>query len=827
MRSTTLRSPVAAYAFLALGAGLIGVHFVLPANQLPQAVTSWIVGFLSFLVVVGGILLHRPERTIHLWLLAAGLGLLSLGDAIWSLYGYVLAPLDPSFSSVAEWVHLSGYAGIVAAFLFLVRSRQRPNLSDLLDGLIVLSGGAVLIWFALMEPVASDGSMSVAGRVLSTAYPTADLLLLVALAQLVVTAGARGFAYRAILLGAAVLFVTDVLYGLETLDGTYVEGGWLDGGWMVAAILWGAAVLHPSIRGLHEHARLRGATLTWTRLGLLAGAALVTPFVIVLYHEGGVLDTILIASAAAVTTLLIFVRMTMLFRDHGRAVVALRDVQARREAEEMLTAANERFQSAARALECVIYEWIPDRDEIRWSEGLAAAFGHPASLVDAPNSWFLDHVHPDDRLAVSATLGHVRAGQTSGQSTYRFQAGDGSYRHVLDRWIVRKNEDGSVAGVIGGMVDVTEGKELERQLRQAQKMEAVGRLAGGIAHDFNNLLLAIAGNAELLAGSPTLAADEQYEVAQILQATGRAAELTRQLLAFSRNQVDGPAAVELNEGVRAAESMLRRLLGSDIEVVTELGDGVGWVPCDALGVEQIVVNLAVNARDAMPAGGLLRISTWHDDDASVLIVEDTGAGMDPVTASRVFEPFFTTKEVGKGTGLGLATVYGIVERAGGSIDVASELSVGTSFRIRLPRVQASPGGEPSSLQAGSHGSESILLVEDEPAVRSLVGRMLAAHGYDVVESPDPAHALERFADETFMPDLVVTDLVMPGMGGGALAERLTELRPGLRVLFISGYSGGADWDSPHALLPKPFTAAELTGAVRQALKAAPARAAVA
>ncbi len=339
------------------------------------------VGFAACIAVVTGILLHRPERQAYLWWLAAGLFLLSAGDAVYRSYEFVFR-IEQPYPSVADYVYLSSCGAILVSVLLLVRSRQRPGLSDFLDGAIVLTGSALLFWFALIGPVARDTSATVASRVVSGAYPSADVLLVVAVAQLVLTAGAKSFAFRALALGAVVLLAADIVYGLQTLQGTYVSGGWLDAGWMLTTALWGTAVLHPSIRSLHTHAPVRHARLTWRRLALLAATSLVTPFVIV-YYSGfdDPLDRGFVAAAATATTLLIFIRMSLLFREHGAAVVALRDVEARKEAARALRLSHERFQSAARALDCAIYEWTAVDGSVLWTDGLRSAFGYPLESV--------------------------------------------------------------------------------------------------------------------------------------------------------------------------------------------------------------------------------------------------------------------------------------------------------------------------------------------------------------------------------------------------------------------------------------------------------------
>jgi signal transduction histidine kinase/CheY-like chemotaxis protein len=790
-------------AFVALCAALVLAHAALPVGSGLQGLAFQAAGLAAFAAAVIGILWHRGRRRPSLWLFAAGLGLLAAGDAAWNAYDHVLRVERP-FPSVGDWIYLAGYVAILGSALF-IRGTRRPQLGDVLDSAIVLVAAGTVLWFLLMRPAAEDTSLSLAGRFLSAAFPAVDALLLVALAQLLVS-GIRSFALDAIALGIAVLFVTDVVYGLMTLQGTYVEGGLLDIGWMTATTCFGAAFLHPSIAASADDAtaprRLNGK-----RLAALAVVALVMPALFALEGHSET-DVALLSAAAMLSTLLVLARMVLLFREHGRASASLRDAEGRRVG---LLAANERLERAASALECALYEWDTETDELTWSNGLAA-FGYAPGLLRTTNAWFLDHVHPEDRDRVAGTLDEVRAGADRGDGTYRFRSGAGGYRDVWDRWIARRDADGALLGVTGGLVDVTEQRQLELQLRQAQKMEAVGRLAGGVAHDFNNLLLAIRGNAELLRAER----DEAEELSAILLAADRAAELTGQLLEFSRTET-AAATSDLNEAVHEAEHILRRLLGADIEVETVLAADAGHVPCDRVSIEQIVINLAVNARDAMPDGGRLAIRTSRDGDEAVLVVEDDGAGMDAETARRAFDPFFTTKGVGKGTGLGLATVYAIAERAGGRIELESEVGRGSTFRVRLPAVAPPPRRRPRPEPREETGSELVLVVEDDGAVRDVVERMLQGRGYEIVTADGAGKAL-ALVEEGLAPDLVVSDLVMPGMNGAALADRLEQLRPGQRFLFISGYSETRpDLLGENRLLRKPFTAAELAGAVRDAL----------
>jgi signal transduction histidine kinase/CheY-like chemotaxis protein len=386
----------------------------------------------------------------------------------------------------------------------------------------------------------------------------------------------------------------------------------------------------------------------------------------------------------------------------------------------------------------------------------------------------------------------------------------------------------------------SERKILEEQLRQAQKMEAVGQLAGGVAHDFNNLLTAIIGNTELLLRTIDLEDRRRLDVLEIHRAAHRAATLTRQLLAFSRKQVLQPRIVDLNGVVAELTAMLRRIIGEHVELRLQLEPGLGRVLADPNQLEQVITNLAVNARDAMPSGGTLTIRTATLDEAEVLpsspesspllgplvelSVSDNGVGMDERTQARLFEPFFTTKELGRGTGLGLATVYGIVRQSGGHIRVSTRLHHGSTFTIYLPMAEgtAEPEIEAEGWADIPRGTGTILVVEDEDAVRYLACRVLRGNGYRVLEAADPAAALRIVQAEAQPIDLLVTDIVMPGMSGPVLAERLVAARPDLKVLYITGYAEEAierqgALPAGGALLEKPFTAQQLADSARRAL----------
>ncbi len=418
---------------------------------------------------------------------------------------------------------------------------------------------------------------------------------------------------------------------------------------------------------------------------------------------------------------------------------------------------------------------------------------------------------------------------------------DGSHGWVLSNGIAERDETGRVHLIRGTMQDVTEQRNLEEQLRQAQRLEAVGQFAGGIAHDFNNLLTAIRGYAELVLASLPPDDPNRPDVEQIVVASDRATELIRQLLAFSRRQLLRPVVLDPGETIERVVPLLRRLLGEHIEVRVNVAPDVGRILVDPTQFEQVVLNLAANARDAMAEGGQLRIEVANADlDAAyvanhldarsgphvVLVVSDTGVGMDEATRTRIFEPFFTTKPPGQGTGMGLATVYGIVKQSGGSIYVYSEPGRGTTFKVYLPRVdaEAEEAGGPVPEGPVPRGTETILLVEDEEAIRGFAVRTLSGLGYRVLDAEGAAEALGIAAAFAEPIDLLITDVTMPGLQGHQLAEKLSAERPRLRVLYISGFAENGVLDrrvgTPgFSFLAKPFGAAALARAVRATLDA--------
>jgi len=521
------------------------------------------------------------------------------------------------------------------------------------------------------------------------------------------------------------------------------------------------------------------------------------------------------------------------------SALALRRSRAERAAAEAALRHNEqRFRALVEHSWDAIALFGPDGAILYGSPATTRILGY--DLADFVGRNALKLVHPEDRDTVIGRLTEAMANPGVRIDVLaRVLHKNGSWRY-LEGVFTNLLDDPSVGAIVNNYRDATERRSLENQVIQAQKMEAVGRLAGGVAHDFNNILTAIGGYTDLLLADLPAGDPRRQDVDEIHRAADRAAALTQQLLAFSRRQVLQPRVVDVNALVSNVEKLLRRLLGEDVLLATVLATDVGRVRADPGQMEQVLVNLAVNARDAMPEGGRLTLETRNVDlDAAyaaehrtvapgpyvVLAVSDTGTGMSTETQSHIFEPFFTTKEVGKGTGLGLATVYGIVKQSGGSIWVYSELGHGTTIKVYLPRVDepAESFPAPSITDAESlRGSETILLVEDEPAVRAVARLVLIRQGYTVFEAADGQTALTMMDGSGPSIDLVLTDVVMPGMSGRALADQLTSRLPGLRVLYMSGYTDDAIvrhgmLEPGLAYLQKPFRPDALARKVRDVL----------
>ncbi len=518
----------------------------------------------------------------------------------------------------------------------------------------------------------------------------------------------------------------------------------------------------------------------------------------------------------------------------GHVLCVTADVTERRWAEQTLRESHTLLRAVTEGTTDAVYVKDSEGRYLTVNPALARLVGRPVEEVVGKTDAEL--LHPDSARAVREQDRRVmELGQT--QTYEQVVTAAGETRTLLITKGPYRDAEGRVAGVFGIARDVSERKALEGQLREAHKMEAVGRLAGGIAHDFNNLLTVILGYAELLLEQSPAGTEPHAPLLEIRRAAERASELTRQLLALSRRQPAAPVALDLNGLLQDLEEALRRLAGEGVRLVLRPGPALRRIKADPAQMEEVLVQLVTNARDATPAGGEVTVLT---ENATVppgsppggpppgeyvrLTVRDTGVGMDEATLGHVFEPFFTTKEVGGGSGLGLATVYGVVRQCGGHVAVASEPGRGTTFTLHFPAVPA------PTPPAGPAAGRTVLLVEDEPAIRALARQVLEQQGHRVLEARDGLEALEVYERHAGPVDLLLTDLVMPHLSGPELARRLVARGAPLRLLFMSGYARDTALFTqpilgrrPH-FLPKPFSLAGLLEAVRAALadEAAPA-----
>jgi len=737
----------------------------------------------------------RGWRRLSWSLLGVGLALFVAADSISSWYQLSSGSLP--FPSAADAVYLVGYAALVAGFLTMARRTFRGGL---LDSAMVAGSVAFIGYVLLVEP---SGARVDLGSLVAVAYPTADVLLLSLLALVLLSD--LGGSERWLAASLGVLLVTDIVYAEMQTHAGY-NGGAIDLGWLVSYLLWAAAAL-----------RARDVKSPATRsrkLELLPPVVAVAALPLAVAAEGAVFGRVEAYDTAVGGVLLAAFAIARLAHLVG--------------SERGLRTQVERSEKHFRSLieNSTDMFWILSRDArpLYHSPSVLRVLGYDAGELIGRDAFEL--VHPDDVAPMRERLKDL-LGDPTGSTVVEVR-----FRHKDDRWILleavgtNRLDDPAIGGIVVCARDVTQQRaaeadhaRLQHELHHAQKMDAIGRLAGGVAHDFNNLLMVISASTESvlleLEGGSTL----RPRLEQTKHAVARAAALTQQLLTFSRRQQPSLRAVDLNAQLEATCSMLRRLIGENVTIEVAPAPELPPVSADPVQLDQVLLNLALNARDAMPDGGTLGFTTRAGAEETVeLLVSDTGVGMEEETLERLFEPFFTTKQPGRGTGLGLATVYGIVTRSGGSMRVESVPGRGTTFVLSLPcSPQDLQSDERDPAAAASGAGETILLVEDEETVRNVVREGLEQHGYRVVDTGDPRNAFALV--EAGGVDLLVTDIRMPHMNGFELYDRLKESLPGLRAVFISGYSETAHTPASGetVFVEKPFAISDLTQTLRRLL----------
>ena len=741
----------------------------------------------------------------------------------------------------ADAAYLAYYPLALAGLLTFPMARSgRSRLTFALDAGTVMVGASMVIWYLILRPIALAEHTSALETLITVAYPVSNTVLLFGVVGLLLRRLDKKIRLALGILMIAFLFdaIADFGYSYQTLVSGYEGGNWPDCFYALSFFLmalsaqfqwWSAKHPRPAKSILGDQ-RSPFPWLPYLAVGLAYSLLLVVSY----KHpqQGGSELVWLILGAFVITGLVV-----------ARQIVALRE-NAQLLAERATRATEARFVSLVEQSSDVITIIEPNGKVLYESPSVERVFGY--SVAEALGRKLGEFVHPDSRAEASDLIARLcKKPGMRGHLEFRLLHKDGQYVDV-EAVMTNLLDDPNIRGIVINSRNIAERKqaeealhESEEQLRQSQKMDAVGQLAGGVAHDFNNLLAVIIGYSDLLLMRTSgLREDSQRKIEQISKAANRAAGLTRQLLAFSRKQVLQPKLLDLNTVVGDMDKMLKRLIGEHIEMLTILDPKLGIVKADPGQVEQVLLNLAVNARDAMPSGGKLTIETANvvldrqftqthravePGPYVMLAVSDTGVGMSHEVKARIFEPFFTTKEKDKGTGLGLSTVYGIVKQSGGSIWVYSEPGQGTTFKVYLPCLdQAADVDEAAPASADYSGAETVLLVEDEEMVRQIANEILTMNGYRVLQASHGNEALDVSRQHQGVIDLMVTDVVMPVMGGPELARRLALTRPEMRVLYMSGYTDDAIVHhgvllEGTAFVQKPFTAEAFSRKLREVI----------
>ncbi len=810
-------------------AGILLVHLAsiaFLAGPRAVAMTNFMqtaAAFAAFVCAVGATKRGRGVAKIFWGMLALSFGMWTTAQAL-ATYSYVW--LGESLPRVSIANVLFRFYSAPIAMLLLLDDRQEEEGTDwqrVLD--LVQLGTIVFLWYLIIDFGTAWRLQLMDSSLIDTIYALNPINWLLAVASILKANFSPSAQIRALWSRFSVYLFT---YALLAGTGNYLAGvwnpipvGWFDVLWTTPLLLGAVLAATWNAETSLEEADVRapkGRPARNLEIGVLA----VLPLVVALLGSLVANDQRWLAVLATAVSLACY----------GARLVLTQKKQE--ENYEALRTSEERYRTLFESNLMGVARTSMDGRVLECNDALASMFGYTRAEVLGRD---VNELYPEgmDRAARIANLKKVRS-LSNVEAEFRHR--DGRLVSVLQNVAMRTERDGTEV-VETTLVDLSERKLLEQQLFQAQKMEAVGRLAGGVAHDFNNLLSVILGYSDLLVEAMANDATNRARAEGLRGAGERAAALTRQLLAFSRQQVLEPRVLDLRRTVMEMQTLLRRLIGEDILLVILPGKNPALVKADPSQIEQVIMNLAVNARDAMPRGGKLTIEIEPVDvgveyarrhqgaapgEYIMLALSDTGEGMDEETRARIFEPFFTTKEKGKGTGQGLATVFGIVKQSGGHIWFYSEPQRGTTFKIFLPRVADSPEPERTARDAvrPAGGSESILVVEDETSLRELTTEFLVHGGYAVRAARNGEEALELLAHNPGRIHLLLTDVVLPGMSGRTLAEKMLPQCPGLRVLYVSGYTANAIvhhgvLDPGLWFLQKPFSRDALLRKVREIL----------